>query len=98
MLQARIVSARGSMYFASEVTPYDLENLRTHVRDFQSMMSNDVRLELTLDGRGSSRATHLQVSAWLRRLAADGVTVSLSSGSTLERAMSVAATSRRSRR
>jgi len=92
MLQARIVSARGSMYFASEVTPYDLENLRTHVRDFQSVMSNDVRLELSLDGRGSSPATHLQVSAWLRRLAADGVTVNLCSASTLERARSSSAT------
>ena len=81
MLQARIVSTRGSLYFASEVTPYDLENLRTHVRDFQATMSKDVRLELSLDSNGENRAAELQVSAWLRRLAADGVRVSLLPGS-----------------
>ena len=82
MLQARIVSTRGSLYFACEVTPYDLENLRTHVRDFQATMSKDVRLELSLDRNGENRAAELQVSAWLRRIAADGVRVSLLPGST----------------
>ncbi len=98
MLQARIVSARGSMYFASEVTPYDLENLRTYVRDFQSVMSNDVCLELSLDGRGSGRAMDVHVSNWLRRLAAEGVHVSLCSAATLDRSPSSSAVPTRSRR
>jgi hypothetical protein len=85
MLQARIVSTRGSMYFASEVTPYDLENLRTHVRDFQTTMPTGVRLEVSLDRGRSSRVTEMQVSAWLRRLAADGVLVSLCSAAALDR-------------
>ena len=90
MLQARIVSTRGSMYFASEVTPYDLENLRTHVRDFQTTMPTGVRLEVSLDRAGSSRVTEMQVSAWLRRLAAEGVHVSLCSAAALDRAAAYA--------
>ena len=75
MLQARIVSNRGSLYFAAEATPYDLENLRTHIRDSQSAKAKDVRLELSLD-RGHGDATDVQVSAWVRRLASEGVQVS----------------------
>jgi len=75
MLQARIVSNRGSLYFAAEATPYDLENLRTHIRDFQASKANDVRLELSLDRRQGD-ATDVQVSAWARRLASEGVQVS----------------------
>ena len=77
MLQARIVSTRGSLYFAAEATPYDLENLRTHIRDLQSTKKNDVRLELSLDRPGANDVMEMQVSAWLRRLAADGVQVSV---------------------
>jgi len=77
MLQARIVSPQGSLYFAAEATPYDLENLRTHIRDFQTSKSNAVRLELSLDRAGADDVMQLQVSAWLRRLAADGVQVSV---------------------
>ena len=77
MLQARIVSTRGSLYFAAEATPYDLENLRTHIRDLQMAKASDVRLELSLDRGGGDDVMALQVSAWLRRLAADGVQVSL---------------------
>ena len=75
MLQARIVSTRGSLYFAAEGTPYDLENLRTHIRDFQSSKSRDVRLELSLDRGDNSMG--VRMSAWLRRLADDGVEVNL---------------------
>jgi hypothetical protein len=77
MLQARIVSTRGSLYFAAEATPYDLENLRTHIRDFQTAKASDVRLELSLDRGGADDVMTLQLSAWLRRLAADGVQVSV---------------------
>jgi hypothetical protein len=75
MLQARIVSNRGSLYFAAEATPYDLENLRTHIRDLQTSRAKDVRLELSLD-RSNDGAMDMQVSAWLRRLTAEGVQVS----------------------
>jgi hypothetical protein len=77
MLQARIISTRGSLYFAAEATPYDLENLRTHIRDLQTTKPSDVRLELSLDRNTSNDVKSMQVSAWLRRLAADGVQVSV---------------------
>ena len=73
MFHARIVSPRGSLYFAAEATPYDLENLRTHIRDLQAPRVKDVRLELSLDG--SDTVTEGQVTAWLRRLAAEGIQV-----------------------
>ena len=77
MFQARIVSPRGSLYFAAEATPYDLENLRTHIRDLQTPKAKDVRLELSLDRSGGG-AMSRQVSAWLRKLSDEGVQVSLS--------------------
>jgi len=77
MLQARIVSTRGSLYFAADATPYDLENLRTHIRDLQTTKPSDVRLELSLDRNTADDVKSMQVSAWLRRLAADGVQVSV---------------------
>lgn len=82
MLQARIISTRGSLYFAAEATPYDLENLRTHIRDLQTAKASDVRLELSLD-RAADDVMSMQVSAWLRRLAADGVQVNLCSSADL---------------
>lgn len=82
MFHARIVSPRGSLYFAAELTPYDLENLWTHVQDFQSpTRSTDVRLELTLDDAADATAER-HVSALLRRLAADGIPVSLAAPGT----------------
>ncbi len=83
MLQARIVSNRGSLYFAAEATPYDLENLRTHIREFQTAKASNVRLELSLDRGGGDDVMEMQVSAWLRRLAADGVQVSVCSAADL---------------
>jgi hypothetical protein len=83
MLQARIVSTRGSLYFAAEATPYDLENLRTHIRDLRRSKASDVRLELSLDRSRGDEVMALQVSAWLRRLAADGVQVSVRSSADL---------------
>lgn len=76
MFHARIVSPRGSLYVAAELTPYDLENLWTHVQDLQSPIAHDVRLELMLDDeRDVSAERH--VTALLRRLAADGIEVSV---------------------
>lgn len=75
MLQARIVSNRGSLYFAAEATPYDLENLRMHIQDLQTSRAKGVRLELSLDRTDDPMGD--QMAAWLRRLAAEGVQVSL---------------------
>jgi hypothetical protein len=76
MLQARIVSSRGSLYIAAEATPYDLENLRTHIRDLHAARAKDVRLEISLD-RAADAVVDVQVSTWLRRLEAEGVQVSI---------------------
>jgi hypothetical protein len=75
MFHARIISPRGSLYFAAELTPYDLENLRSHVQELQSPSADDVRLELTLDEQRDANDRH--VSALLRRLSADGIQVSI---------------------
>jgi hypothetical protein len=77
MFQARIISPRGSLYFAAEATPYDLENLRSHVHDLQSPKARDVRLELSVD---SSRDPIMErrVSTLIERLAAEGIQISLS--------------------
>jgi hypothetical protein len=77
MLQARIVSPRGSLYFAAEATPYDLETLRSHVHDLQSPDTRDVRLELALD-RGMDAAVSQRVSVMLEQLAKEGIQVSVS--------------------
>jgi hypothetical protein len=75
MFHARIISPRGSLYFAAELTPYDLENLRSHVQELQSPTSDDVRLELTLDEQRD--ATDRHVSALLKRLSKEGIQVSI---------------------
>lgn len=70
MFHARIVSPRGSLYVAAEATPYDLENLRTHVHDLRTAASTDTRVELRID-RPSSTATYQRVSSFLQRLEAE---------------------------
>lgn len=60
------------MYFAAEVTPYDLENLRTHVHDFQG--AGTVRVELSVDGQGAGPLGR-QLTALVDRLMAEGVQV-----------------------
>ena len=75
MFHARIVSPRGSLYLAAETTPYDLENLRTHVRDLRVATATDTRLELRVD-RPSSDAAYRRVSTFLQQLEAEGVQTS----------------------
>lgn len=75
MFHARIVSPRGSLYLAAETTPYDLENLRTHVHDLRA--STDTHLELRMD-RPSSSAAYQRVSTLLQQLEAEGVQTSFS--------------------
>jgi hypothetical protein len=77
MFHARIVSPRGSLYLAAEATPYDLENLRTHVHDLRVAKSADTRLELRID-RPSTNAAYQRVSTFLQQLEAEGVQTSFS--------------------
>jgi len=77
MFHARIVSPRGSLYLAAEATPYDLENLRTHVHDLRVAKSTDTRLELRID-RPSTNAAYQRVSTFLQQLEAEGVHTSFS--------------------
>ena len=76
MFQARIVSPRGSLYFAAEATPYDLENLRSHIQDLQTPKARDVRLELCMDG-ARDPLMERRVSTLLERLAAEGIQITL---------------------
>jgi hypothetical protein len=73
MFHARIVSPEGSLYFAAETTPYDLENLRSHVHDLQGSRAQAVRLELSIDG--GADAADRQLAALVSTLMAEGVQV-----------------------
>jgi hypothetical protein len=73
MIQVHIVASQGSLLYASaEMTPYDLENLRSHVRDLRG--STPARVELDVDGT-IDRRSQVEVSALVTRLTADGVQV-----------------------
>jgi hypothetical protein len=76
MFQARIISPRGSLYLAAEATPYDLENLRSHVHDLQSPKARDVRLELSMDATRDPLMER-RVSTLLEGLAAEGIQITL---------------------
>ena len=71
MLEARIVSPRGSLYVAAEATPYDLETLHLHLRALTPKAA-DVQLEVRVD---EADAIVPALSAWLRKLADIGVQV-----------------------
>lgn len=73
MLEARITAPRGSLYYAAEATPYDLETLRQHLREFlpDSAGDDEVTLELSVDdGPGGT-----VVADWLRTMMAAGLHV-----------------------
>lgn len=73
MLEARIVTPHGSLYYAGESHPYDLETLWEHVRDVSSESDpGDVRLEIIVDDDAAR-----SVSRWIDRIAANGVQVRL---------------------
>jgi len=75
MLQARIVTDRGSFYFQGSVlTPYDLETLRDHLRAVQrESPTANVQLELALpDGT----AVPEPLAHCLRQVTESGVRVS----------------------
>ena len=72
MLEARIKSPKGSLYFAAEATPYDLELLRLHVRDLTPRHSRGVRVEVRVDDRDPAMGA---IADWLWQLAGTGVNV-----------------------
>ena len=64
MLLARIVSPGSTLYFATEATPYDLENLHAQVHDL-AVKTKPVRLDVTVD---ESEWQVLKASHWLQHL------------------------------
>ena len=74
MLEARIVSPRGSLYYAGESHPYDFETLWEHVRDVTcDSDGRQVELELVVDDEGIDA----DVSSWIHKITANGVQVRL---------------------
>ena len=74
MLEAHIVSPRGSLYYAGGTLPYDLETLRQHVRDsFWDVTPADIAFEVIID----DDSVEPRVASWLREIAAFGVQVRL---------------------
>jgi hypothetical protein len=74
MMEAHIVSPRGSLYYAGDSHPYDLELLWEHVRDAGSDANGrDIHLELILD----DALIEPGLSAWVHKIAAIGVQVQL---------------------
>ncbi len=71
MLEARIVSSKGSLFFVGEPTPYDLQTLRSHIREFASS-TQKVRLEVNVD---DADWAGLEASGWIRLLAGAGARV-----------------------
>jgi len=72
MLEARIQSPRGSLYFAAEATTYDLEMLGLHVRDLTPRNRVGVRLEIKVDEADPLAPL---ITTWLRQMAATGVRI-----------------------
>src|SRR5438046_2322939 len=76
MLEAQIVSPRGSLYIAAEATAYDVQELQSHVRALYAPNASDVRLALRLDPDSRARIREL-VIALAAKLASEGVRVSV---------------------
>ncbi len=76
MLEARITSPRGSLYIATEATPYDVQQLRGYVRGFRTANAHDLRLTLCI---GPTTPPHIAtlVMALAQRLSREGIGVSL---------------------
>jgi hypothetical protein len=75
MIEAHIVGPHGSLYFSAPATPYDLQTLRTHVRDANSASPHQVHVELTVDRADLALAP--RVSNLVRELTRKGVAVHL---------------------
>ena len=46
MIEAHISGPRGSLYYSAPTTPYDLENLRTHVREASLRLKASTRTQV----------------------------------------------------
>jgi hypothetical protein len=73
MFEAHITSARGSLFYVASATPYDLDTLRMHVRDFAAA-DDDVVVEVTVDQPTPA------VTAVLQDLARTGVETRIRAG------------------
>jgi hypothetical protein len=73
MIEAHISGPRGSLYYSAPTTPYDLENLRTHIREADSVSPRQVHVELRLDR--SDRALASEVSSLVREFTSRGIAV-----------------------
>lgn len=84
MLEARIESPRGSLYYAAEATPYDLEMLRLYVRDLTppTRRLGDLRMIVAVDDADPAAPV---VQHWIHQLAASGVRVSRAHGTLANR-------------
>ena len=76
MLEAQIVSPRGSLYIAAEATRYDVQQLRSHVRSLYGPNPRDVQLSLRfgLDSRARIRDLVLALAA---KFVGEGVRVTV---------------------
>ncbi len=75
MMEAHIVSPRGTLYYASSTSAYDLEAIRQHLRDaVPEAFPGDVELAIVLD----DPADEACVATWLRYIARTGVRTRLS--------------------
>jgi len=77
MLQAWISSPRGSLYFAAEATPYNLEHLRAHVRALHGAGGAGACLVLNLGGQKDEEPP-TEVAALAKELTGEGVQVRFS--------------------
>ncbi|TMA79632.1 MAG: hypothetical protein E6J72_10640 [Deltaproteobacteria bacterium] len=73
MIEAHISGPRGSLYYSAPTTPYDLENLRTHVREADSVSPRQVHVELRLDRNDRALAPNL--TSLIREFTARGIAV-----------------------
>ncbi|MEO7434209.1 MAG: response regulator [Candidatus Binatia bacterium] len=97
MLEARIVSPRGSLYIAAEATPYDVQELRGHVRALRTGNARDLRLTLRMGPATRARIGAL-VTALAEGLAREGIWVSVEDAPVVPKVSPRASTPRTHRR
>lgn len=73
MIEAHISGPRGSLYYSAPATPYDPENLRTHVREADSVSPRRVQVELRVDR--SDRALASEISSLVQEFTSRGIAV-----------------------
>lgn len=76
MLEAQITSPRGSLYIGVDATPYDVQELRSHVLALETPTAGDVRLTLRLTPETRACVGTL-VTALAQKLASKGFCVTV---------------------